>query len=462
MNLFAKYNQIVDQDNMFTITASLFNSKWDQSGQVPDEAVTEGSISRWGSLDPTEGGNTQRYNLSVRSMHQLNDGGVMNNLVYYTRYTFDLYSNFTFYLEDQVNGDQIRQKETRNLYGYQGSYNKTYSLPKGSTIETQFGGGFRFDEILDIQLLSTSQRLKVIDTSNYGNIYETNINLYGQASWINKKWMVNLGLRFDGFKFEYLSKTTDVYQPLVKYQYIVNPKVNVAFNVNPDLQLYVKLGQGFHSNDARVVTQNDSLPTLPVALGSDLGLNWKPLPRMIINAAVWYLYLESEMVWSGDGGTWEPSGQTNRLGADLSLRWQILNWLFFDLDVTYSHARLIDEPEEANYVPLAPIWTSTGGLTMTNLGGWSAALRYRMMSDRPADETNSVVALGYAILDLKVNYTYRKWTFSLSVENLLDSNWNEAQFAGDYRITPTSDAGYGLTFTPGTPFFFKGGVALNF
>jgi len=117
LNLFARYNQVVDQNNMFTITASLFNSKWDQSGQVPQTEVDNGNISRWGSLDPTEGGTTQRYNFSAKSFHQLKDGGVINNLLYYTRYNFDLYSNFTFYLNDPINGDQIRQKEFRNLYG---------------------------------------------------------------------------------------------------------------------------------------------------------------------------------------------------------------------------------------------------------------------------------------------------------------------------------------------------------
>ena len=462
LNLFARYNQVVDQNNMFTITASLFNSKWDQSGQVPQTEVDNGNISRWGSLDPTEGGNTQRYNFSAKSFHQMKDGGVINNLLYYTRYNFDLYSNFTFYLDDPVNGDQIRQKEFRNLYGYKGSYVKSYSLAKENTIETNFGGGFRFDEIINSQLLNTKQRNNVIDTSNYGNIFETNINLYGQFTWLKKKWMVNFGLRFDDFKFEYIDKTAEVYAPATKYQYLLSPKLNAAFDASETVQIYAKLGQGFHSNDARVVTRNDSLPTLAKAYGADLGVNLKPAPRVIINAALWYMYLESELVWSGDAGTWEPSGQTNRFGVDLSLRWQIMNWLFFDMDINYAIARFIDEPEGANFVPLAPIWTSTGGLTYKYSSGWSASLRYRLMSDRPADESDEVTALGYGVFDFNLNYTYRKWTLGVAIENLFDTEWNEAQFAGDYRVSETADPEYGLTFTPGTPFFFKGSVALQF
>jgi len=462
LNFFARYNMVVDQNNMFTVTGSIFNSKWDQSGQVPQSEVDEGRISRWGSLDPSEGGNTQRYNISVKSFHQMNDGGVFNNLLYYTRYHFDLYSNFTFFLEDSINGDQIRQKEKRNLYGYKGSYVKSFSLAKENTIETNFGGGFRFDEIINSQLLNTKERYMILDTSNFGDIFETNINLFGQMTWLKKKWMVNFGLRFDGFKFEYIDKTADVYVPETKFQNILSPKLNVAFNASNNVQIYAKLGQGFHSNDARVVTRTDSLPTLAKAYGADLGVNLKPASRVIINAALWYMYLESELVWSGDGGAWEPSGRTNRYGVDLSLRWQIVDWLFFDTDINYSIARFIDEPEDANYVPLAPIWTSTGGFTFRHPSGWSSSLRYRYMSDRPADETNEVTALGYGVVDFKLNYTYRKWTFGLSMENLLNTEWNEAQFAGDYRVTETAEPEYGLTFTPGTPFFFKASVCFQF
>jgi outer membrane receptor protein involved in Fe transport len=281
-------------------------------------------------------------------------------------------------------------------------------------------------------------------------------------TWMKKKWIVGFGLRFDAFKFEYMDKTSDVFITDSKYEQLLSPKLNIALNATENLQIYLKLGQGFHSNDARVVTRNDSLATLPRAFGADLGINWKPVPKLIINAALWYMYLESELVWSGDAGTWEPSGKTNRLGVDLSLRWQIVNGLFFDTDINYGIARFIDEPEGANYVPLAPVWTSTGGLTLNHPRGWSSSFRYRLMSDRPADETNEVTALGYGIFDFKLNYTLRKWTFGVSFENLFNSDWNDAQFAGEYRVTGTAEPDYGLTYTAGIPFFFKGNVCFRF
>lgn len=462
LNLFARFNQVVDHNNMFTVTASLFNSKWDQSGQIPESAVDDGTFSRWGSIDPSEGGMTKRYNLSAKSLHQFKRGGVIKNHLFYTKYSFDLYSNFTFYLEDTIHGDQIKQKEERDLFGYNGVYSRSFSIAEDNNIETQFGGGFRYDQVTGSQLLHTMERFKVIDTSNYGDIFETNYNLFGQLTWLKNRWMVNFGVRFDAFKFELVDKTANVFTTDSKYQYRLSPKLNVAYTTNSKLQLYLKLGQGFHSNDARVVTRNDSLSTLPKAYGADLGMTYKPFSRLIFNVALWYLYLEEELVWSGDAGAWEPSGKTDRYGVDFSLRWQILNWLFFDGDLNYCFARFTEEPEGENYVPLAPIFTSTGGLTMNHRSGWSGTLRYRFISDRPADESDEVSAIGYFVSDLAVNYTWRNWTFGITVENLFNSLWNEAQFAGDYRITPVSKAEYGLTFTPGTPFFFRAGISVLF
>lgn len=461
-NFFTRYNEAINENNMMSITASMFNSSWDQSGQIPQSLVEEGSLSRWGSLDPTEGGSTSRFNLSAKLKTTLNNNGSFSNQIYFTRYNFDLYSNFTFFLNDSINGDQIRQKESRNLLGYNGVYKKSIILAEENVIDAELGGGFRLDDINDSQLLQTKKRFEVLDTTNYGNIDEQNLHVFGKISWQKKKWMVNVGLRADAFHFSYLDKTEVDNNKSSKTQATVSPKLNLAFNATKSFQLYFKLGQGFHSNDARVVTRNDSLPTLAKAQGADFGVIWKPSPRVILNAAIWQMNLESEMVWSGDAGTWEPSGRTRREGVDFSLRWQLIDWLFFDTDINYSLGRFIDEPEGSDYIPLAPEWTSTGGFTVNSIQNWSGSIRYRFISDRPADEINSVTALGYTVFDTNVNYSYKQWSFGLSAENLFNTEWNEAQFAGDYRVSQTSEPEYGLTFTPGTPFYLKGSVRFQF
>ncbi|MGI9532254.1 TonB-dependent receptor [Lutimonas sp.] len=461
-NFFTRYNEAINENNMMSITASMFTSSWDQSGQIPQSLVEEGSLSRWGSLDPTEGGSTSRFNLSAKLKTTLNNNASLSNQLYFTRYNFDLYSNFTFFLNDSINGDQIRQKESRNLLGYNGAYKKSIILAEENVIDAELGGGFRLDDINDSQLLQTKKRFEVLDTTNYGDIDEQNLHVFGKISWQKKKWLVNVGLRADAFHFSYLDKTEVDTNKSSKTQATVSPKLNLAFNATKSFQLYFKLGQGFHSNDARVVTRNDSLPTLAKAQGADLGVIWKPSPRVILNAAIWQMNLESEMVWSGDAGTWEPSGRTRREGVDFSLRWQLIDWLFFDTDINYSLGRFIDEPQGSDYIPLAPEWTSTGGFTVNSIQNWSGSIRYRFISDRPADEINSVTALGYTVFDTNINYSYKQWSFGISVENLFNTEWNEAQFAGDYRVSQTSEPEYGLTFTPGTPFYLKGSVRFQF
>ncbi|PLX12009.1 MAG: TonB-dependent receptor [Marinilabiliales bacterium] len=462
MNMFARFNNIIDRYNMFTLTASLFNSKWDQSGQIPQKSIDDGIINRWGSIDPTEGGNTQRINFIAKSVHQLHNSAMFCNQLYYTHYTFDLYSNFTFYLNNPVHGDQIKQKEYRNLYGYTGKYTKSHSLKKNSTINYELGGGFRYDDITNSQLLNTYKRFTVLDTFNIGDITELNINLYGKLNWTINKWFINIGLRFDNFKFQYSDKKTAEYYTASKYQNTLSPKLNIVYNVSDKFQIYAKFGKSFHSNDARVVVSNDSLSTLPYALGSDLGINWQPFPRFIVNAAVWYMYLEEELVWSGDGGTWEPSEQTRRLGLDLSLRWQVWKSLYFDTDVNLCVARYIDLPDGANYIPLSPKISSTGGLNYKYSKSLTASLRYRYLASRPADEINLVSTKSYFIMDFQTYYTTKsRFSIGLTIENILNTNWNEAQFATDYRLYK-GDEDYGLTFTPGVPISFKLGLSYSF
>ncbi|MDN3675759.1 TonB-dependent receptor [Flavobacterium paronense] len=137
---------------------------------------------------------------------------------------------------------------------------------------------------------------------------------------------------------------------------------------------------------------------------------------MVINTALWYLYLEQEFVYVGDAGIVEPSGKTKRMGFDLGLRYQLTDWLFFDTDVNYTHARSIDEPSGQDYIPLAPDFTSTGGISINKLKGFSGGIRYRYLKSRPANEDNSIVAKGYMVSDVNINYEFKNFTFGVAVE----------------------------------------------
>ena len=219
---------------------------------------------------------------------------------------------------------------------------------------------------------------------------------------------------------------------------------------------------GYHSNDSRVVTAQSGEQILPTAFSTDLGTVLKPTEKLAINAAIWSLFLQQEFVYVGDAAIVEPSGKTTRYGIDLGLRYQIADWLYFNTDVNYTVARSTEEPDGQDYIPLAPDLTSAGGFTVSNLGNFSGGISYRYIKDRPANEDNSIVAEGYFVTDLNLNYNHNNWTFGLIVENLFDVDWNETQFATESRLFNEADSTEEIHFTPGVPFFLRGKVSVRF
>ncbi|HEU4791022.1 MAG TPA: TonB-dependent receptor [Flavobacterium sp.] len=461
INLFGKYSFVLEDNSRFSITASRFTSKWDASGQVPQRLVDNGIISRFGSVDDTEGGATSRSNFNVSFRKPIDENTFLKANIFYSNYKFELFSNFTFFLNDPVNGDQIKQKEDRNIYGINAELNK--SINKESVdLLFQLGFGVRNDATTDTELSHTLNRSTTLEQIKLGDIDESNVFTYLNTEVRLGKWLINPAVRLDYFKFGYQDKLAGNYKAQTESQVKVSPKLNFVYSQNNDLQFYLKTGMGFHSNDARVVIANNGNEILPTAIGTDVGTIWKPFPRLIVNSALWYLYLQQEFVYVGDAGIVEPSGETSRSGFDLGIRYQLSNYFFFNLDANYTHARSINEPEGQNYIPLAPDFTSTGGLSFQNWKNFSGGLRYRYMKNRPANEDNSIVAKGYFITDFNVNYTYKKIVFGISVENLFNSEWNETQFATESRLRSETASVEEIHFTPGTPFFLKVGVIYKF
>ena len=201
---------------------------------------------------------------------------------------------------------------------------------------------------------------------------------------------------------------------------------------------------------------------LPAAFGVDIGTIWKPTPRVWLNTAIWYLFLEQEFVYVGDEGVVEPSGRSARQGIDIGGRFQLTDYLFFDSDFTYTLAKAIDEPDSSDRIPLAPVTTAAGGFTFQLPNKFSASLRYRYIGDRAANEDNSIVAEGYFITDFNTTYTFKNLSLGLNIENIFDREWNETQFATESRLFEEPESTEEIHFTPGTPLFVKGMVRYRF
>ncbi len=460
VNVFGKYHSFKNNKRI-GVTASHFSSSWDASGQIPVRAVEIGQITRFGAIDDTEGGYTDRTNILFNFDKIINNNSSLKNTVYFSRYNFELYSNFTFFLEDPINGDQIRQKENRNIYGLTSQYNKTFDL---NNLQGNFiaGVSMRKDISKNNELSRTLNRRETLEQIQLGDIDETNVGSFVGAELNYSKWTFNPIVRLDYFNFVYNNALNPIYNTQSASKSIISPKLNILYDQSDMLQLYLKSGRGFHSNDTRAVVEEEGLDILPGAYGVDLGFIWKPTPEMLLNTAIWHLFLEQEFVYVGDAGIVEPSGRTQRQGIDISFRYQPLNSFYWNLDANYTYARSIDEESGQDFIPLAPDLTLLSGINYKHDSGFYSGANVRYLKNRPANEDNSIVAYGFTVVDLNVGYQWNKIEFGVQIQNLFDTDWNEAQFATESRLFDESEPVEEIHFTPGTPFFAKGMIQYNF
>ena len=477
-NLLGKYTNYISGNKILTLTLSGFNSFWDASGQIPTRAITEGIIDRYGDIDP-EGGATSRYNMNLQYFQCINTNSYFKTNIYLTYYQFKRYSDFTYFAIDTVNGDQIRQAEQRTLTGYNSEYTTNYTLAQ-LKMKTQAGGGLRYDNIMNDELSHTLNQSITLHDSLFhpelGDVHETNVFGYiNQTIFLLPQLVLNIGTRYDLFIQQYDNKlATEGNSKSTFTNARFSPKAGIYYNFTDKFRLYCSFGNGFHTNDTRALALGQQLGssaivtnTIPRAFSQDIGLVCKPTDKLLLSAAIWDLDLQQEFTYDGDVAVIDTSGRTRHYGLDCSGRYELLKWLYLDVDLNFSHGRETDQPTGHNYIPLAPSFTSIGGATVKVTKNLLASLRYRHMNDRPANSENTLTAKGYTVFDAVVNYSCLHYEFGLQVQNLFNVQWNEAQFATETRLRypngmlePVSKTD--VCLTPGTPIFLKMSAALKF
>jgi outer membrane receptor protein involved in Fe transport len=306
-------------------------------------------------------------------------------------------------------------------------------------------------------LSRTKNRTATLNQIQFGDINETNAAGYvSQKFFLGSKVDITTALRYDHFHNRYNDALLK--EKVSSNASIISPKINLNYQLNNKVQLYWYGGRGFHSNDTRVVVAQNGKKTLPPAWGTDVGGIFKIGKKLMLQSALWYLWLDQEFVYVGDEGVVEAGGKTQRLGADASIRYEVLKNLYADVDLNVSLPKALGVPKDENDIPLAPRFTSVGGLVYRKLSGLNGSLRYRWMGDRPANEMNSVTAKGYFIIDAAINYTLKKWEAGIAVQNLLNTKWKETQFDTESRLQNEARPVSEIHFTPGSPLFFR----LNF
>jgi outer membrane receptor protein involved in Fe transport len=478
-NLFAKLSYDVTPQLKVGMFFQAYGSGWVGSGQIPSRDA--GRIGQFGSEDPSEGGLTERQMLTVFLKYAGGDHEV-EATVYVTRYRLSLFNDFTFFLRDPVNGDEIEQDDARVFWGGKLAYH-FHRRWRSISLRTTLGGEARYDGIHVDRWSAESQngdfrkrlgRLLDLNDPLAFSASNDDIDILNIAGYVEEDVVFNRyfrligGLRADyfGFNVDDHGEVLGAGQPPTsgtRQASAFSPKATAVVSPVPEhLDLYLNFGMGFHSNMAEValrdgqkVTEADgasfTVRALPRFYGGELGARVHLWQRLDAAAAFWVSYLENETQFDADLGAYVPAPATRRIGLDLELRLRILEWLFADFDLAEADATTLPEKGRGGALALAPRLYLTGGLTVKHRVGVRAGLRVRYLGDRPAFDESSpeyqyftaktlpggqpnpdynparVTAEGYFIVDAYVAYRWRFLEASASIQNLFDSTWREAQ-----------------------------------
>lgn len=472
------------KDHHATAWFQLYQADWNASGQVPLRAVDEGLIGRFGAIDPTEGGNTYRANFLLRDLWKIDETRQLQVMAYASRYQLKLFSDFTFFLVNQDNGqtDGIVQNDDRWLYGTDIAYRHLVEwepVPVAFTLGLQT----RSDDA-EVQLGTQTYR-DFTGWTRRSQVRQTSVEPYAQAELFLLPWARSLlGLRGTWFRYNVHNFLDAPFQPQgSKSDGLALPKANLIlqpFGEQGPLpseiealrngELYLNYGWGYHSNDARDVLCSAESPasdecdpdgvTLPLAVGWEVGWRTSLWERVDLAVSQWWLNLQEELVFVGDEGTSEIRPRSRRHGIEGELRVRLLDWLTFKGDVTLTHAVFSD----GGWVDQAPRFTAYSSLIAKHPSGISAEFRMASLGRRYAlDDDPNILLHGYAVFDFGVRYRWKFLELAFSIQNITDTDWASAEFYFTSRLQGEPVQGVDdWNFTPGNPRNFRVGLSAYF
>jgi hypothetical protein len=424
----------------FSITGMAYKSHWTATDQVPERLVDSGQLSRFGSLDPTDGGKTQRISLSGQWFDK-SDGGETRISGYAIDYSLNLFSDLTYFLNDPVHGDQIEQTDRRQVYGAQASRSMVNRIG-GLDGLLSFGAQWRGDRISQVGLYDTEARQR-LSTVRDDKVSQDLFSVYAQQLLnFNDRLRGYVGLRGDLLRYQMRGREP-IYGPLNSgkgHDSIASPKAGLAYTLAPSHELYLNAGVGFHSNDVRGAAisvdpksglPTDSVPALVKGRGMEIGWRFQPNDDLTLTTSLWQLKLDSELVYAGEAGTTEPGRASSRRGIEATLRWKVDSRWRLEADAALSRARFRGlAPEgEGNYVDNAVERVFAAGVTYTN-GPLTASLRLRYLGPRALDTLDSVRSRSTTLLSFGARYAVnRQLTLGLDVFNLAGSKGNDIEYS---------------------------------
>ena len=396
------------EGNGFNVTLMAYNASWHATDQIPQRAVANGSLGRFDAIDQTDGGKSSRY--SVSSGWRQTSGTTSTQVnAYVVRSRLDLFSNFTYAMDDPVNGDQFAQPDRRSTVGLNASHSWLSTL-LGRSSENTVGAQLQSDNISNG--LYSSVARQIVSTTRADRIVERSLGLYleNKTEWADKFRTV-AGVRADNFSFK-----VDSSNPVNSGNTSatkVSPKLNLIFGPWARTEFYTSAGYGFHSNDARGTTittepktgnSADKVPPLVRSKGVELGVRTEAIAGLQSSLSFYQLDFDSELTFAGDAGTTEAGRPSRRTGFELSNYYKPTSWLTVDADLAFARARFQGFDPVGDRIPGAVEGVASLALSVDKLGPWFGTLQLRYFGPRPLIEDNSVRSKSTATLNGRIGY----------------------------------------------------------
>lgn len=417
-----------------------YQAKWTATDQVPERLLNAPGFNRYGSLDPTAGGDTSRHSVSGQWSHNDAQGGVWRAQAYVVRYAMDLYSNFTYALERPAAGDQFAQKDARTVWGGQFSYAMSHGLFE-RIARSELGLQWRTDKAR-VGLYDAVAR-RITEVVREDDVQQTLVGVYAQNVLEWTPWLRSIaGVRVDHKRAQVDALSLTVNGGRAQDSK-ASPKLSLILGPWRKSEFFVNAGTGFHSNDARGATirldprsgeSAQRVPLLVAGRGAELGFRTEAIPGLQSSLALWGLKLDSELVYVGDAGATEASRASSRRGVEFNNRYTPVQWLLIDADFAWSRGRF----DNGDRIPNAVDRVASMAVTLRDLAHWTTSLQWRYLGSGPLVEDNSVRSRPSSTLNTRITRGLPGWgrqtDITLDIFNLTNRRVNDIQYFYESRL----------------------------
>ncbi len=429
-----------DNRNGFSLTGMGYWADWDATDQVPQRAIANGTIPRFGWLDASDGGNASRQSLAAELQRSAGSSS-WRATGFLLRNSLNLFSNFTYFLDDQEKGDQFEQAERRLAAGGRVTYRRLGHL-FGRHTESAAGVQVRRDWLDPVGLYRTTGRQR-FSTTREDEVGQTMAAVYAQTEveW-TRSFRTTFGLRADRYQFAVTSD--NALNSGSGADGLVSPKVGAIVGPWAGTELYVNAGTGFHSNDARgaAITVDPAtgepagrVTPLVRARGAEIGLRTVRIRGLQSTVALWYLGLDSELLFVGDAGTTDAGRPSRRIGAEWTNYARLSSWLTADADLAFTRARFTDSGFRGTRIPGALDRVISAGITVEPHERVSGSVRVRHFGPRPLNEDASVTSRSTTTWNGEVGYRVSsRARLVLEAFNILDARVSDIDYFYTSRL----------------------------